>query len=164
MTKTLVIIRHGKSTWDYEGISDYDRPLKETGIFNTIAIAQRIKGMGINPNLMISSPANRALHTALIVAREMHYPLEKVTISPILYSESDDEVLVSIKNTDNQLNCIFIFGHNPVFTDLPNRFLQKPIENLPTSGAVILKFETSIWKDISKKSLNSEIIIFPKSL
>lgn len=164
MVKILVIIRHGKSTWDYEGVSDYDRPLKESGIFNTITISQKIKGMGITPDLIISSPANRALHTALIVAREMHYPMDKVVISNVLYGESDDDVLKSVKNTDNQVNCLFIFGHNPVFTDLPNKFLKNPIENLPTSGAIILNFEVPTWKDISKKCLISELAIFPKSL
>ena len=85
MIKTLVIIRHGKSTWDYEGVADYDRPLKEIGIFNTQIIAQKIRGYDIVPDLMLSSPANRALHTALIVAREILFPLDKVTISKVLF-------------------------------------------------------------------------------
>jgi Phosphohistidine phosphatase SixA len=164
MTKTLVVIRHGKSTWEYEGISDYDRPLKEVGIFNTIAISQKLRGGGISPDLIISSPANRALHTAMIVARELHYPLNKVSISPALYSEIDNDVLQFIKAIDNQYNCVFIFGHNPVFTDIPNMFLRKTIDNLPTSGVVVLEFDCSNWNDISKKSIKSESLIFPKNL
>ena len=164
MIKTLVIIRHGKSTWDYEGVADYDRPLKEIGIFNTQIIAQKIRGYDIVPDRMLSSPANRALHTALIVAREMLFPLDKVTISNTLYGESDVEVLEMVKTTDNQYNCQFIFGHNPVFTDLPNQFLKKQIDNLPTSGAAVLRFEVPTWKEISKKTLNTEMVFFPKSL
>ena len=162
MAKTLVIVRHGKSTWEYEGVSDYDRPLKETGIFNSQSIAQKIKEKGINPDLIVSSPANRALHTALIFARELLYPLDKVVINSILYGESEKEILGLIKNTDNQFNNLFIFGHNPVFTDLPNLFLKQQIDNLPTSGVAILQFETTSWKDISKKILKSEILVFPK--
>lgn len=164
MGKTLVIIRHGKSTWEYEGISDYDRPLKEVGIFNTIAIAQKLRGLGVHPDLIISSPANRALHTAMIVARELHFPLNQVAITPALYSEIDSDVLHFIKSIDNQHICAFIFGHNPVFTDIPNMFLSKTIDNLPTSGAVVLEFETSNWNDISKKTVKSESLIFPKTL
>lgn len=164
MGKTLVIIRHGKSTWEYEGISDYDRPLKEVGIFNTIAIAQKLRGLGVHPDLIISSPANRALHTAMIVARELHFPLNQVAIAPTLYSEIDNDVLHFIKSMDNQYSCAFIFGHNPVFTDIPNMFLRKTIDNLPTSGAVVLEFETSNWNDISKKTVKSESLIFPKTL
>jgi phosphohistidine phosphatase len=164
MIKKLVIIRHGKSTWDYEGVADYDRPLKEIGIFNTQIIAQKIRGYDIVPDLMLSSPANRALHTALIVAREMLFPLDKVTIISTLYGESDIEVLEMVKTTDNQYNSLFIFGHNPVFTDLPNQFLKKRIDNLPTSGAVVLQFEVPTWKAISKKMLNTEMVFFPKTL
>jgi phosphohistidine phosphatase len=164
MAKTLVIIRHGKSTWDYEGISDFDRPLKEVGISNTQLVAQKIKSLGIFPDLVLSSPANRALHTALIVAREIHYPLNQIAINTTLYTEFEKDILELIKNTDNQTNTLFIFGHNPVFTDLPNYFLKAQIDNLPTSGAAILQFEASTWKEISKKNLLSEVTIFPKSL
>jgi len=162
MSKTLVIIRHGKSTWEYEGILDFDRPLKESGIFNTMSIAQKIRSLGITPDLIISSPANRALHTALIVARELLYPLENVRLNTTLYGESDNEILKLIKSIDNQFDRLFIFGHNPVFTDLPNMFLSQTLENLPTSGAVVLQFEATSWMEIKKDKLVKEIVFFPK--
>jgi phosphohistidine phosphatase len=164
MLKTLVIIRHGKSTWDYGGVPDYDRPLKDTGIFNTYAIGKKIKEQGITPDMIVSSPANRALHTAFIVARELLYPLEKIEINHVLYDESGDEILEMVKDTSDQYNSLFIFGHNPVFTELPNLFLKQQIDNLPTSGAVILKFETAQWNGISKKVLKSEMVLSPKNL
>ena len=61
MEKILGIIRHGKSTWDYGSVSDLDRPLKESGINNTIDISQKIKKQDMMPDLIISSPAIRAL-------------------------------------------------------------------------------------------------------
>jgi phosphohistidine phosphatase len=164
MPKLLVIFRHGKSTWDYEGISDFDRPLKEVGIVNTQAVAQKLKEKGVVPMLILSSPANRALHTATIVARELYYPVEKIVIDSTLYGESESEILDLIKTTNDQYNSLFIFGHNPVFTELPNRFLKQPIDNLPTSGAAVLQFETSFWNEISKKILKEEYIFMPKSL
>ena len=164
MAKTLAIMRHGKSSWDYGDISDFDRPLKESGISNTQAIAQKIKGRGIKPDMIVSSPANRALHTALITARELLYPLENVVINPVLYGESEDEVLNMIKHTNDRYHHLFIFGHNPVFTDLSNLFLKQQIDNLPTSGVVILNFETEQWMGISGKVLKSEFLLFPKSL
>lgn len=164
MTKTLVIIRHAKSTWNYEGIADYDRPLKQIGIINTQNIARKILEYDIHPDLVISSPANRALHTAMIVAREMGYPLEKVTINPVLYGESDSEALEMIKEIDEAYHHLFIFGHNPVFTSLPNLFFKKRIDNLPTSGAAILQFNANSWKEISRKNVTLELMFFPKGL
>jgi phosphohistidine phosphatase len=104
------------------------------------------------------------LHTALITAGILDYALEKVVMNPLLYGETLEEVLQVVKCTENQYNSLFIFGHNPIFTDLPNLFLIQPIDNLPTSGAVIFKFETNSWKEISKKSVKSEMVLTPKNL
>jgi phosphohistidine phosphatase len=164
MTKTLVIIRHGKSTWDYGPIADMDRPLKENGISNTILISQKIKEREIVPDLIISSPAIRALSTALIVARELNYPPEKIVIDSGIYGDSEEEILEIIHSTNDSVNKLFLFGHNPAFTFLPNHFLTKQIENLPTSGTAIFEFQTEKWSEISKMNLISETCIFPKQL
>jgi phosphohistidine phosphatase len=164
MAKTLVIIRHGKSTWDYPSVHDIDRPLKEIGICNTILTAQKIKENNILPDIMISSPANRALHTALITARELGFPVEKIIIDSRIYSKSAEEILPIIKSTDNSFSCLFVFGHNPVFTIIPNTFLKYKIDNLPTSGAAIFEFNTSSWSEISNKNVKKEICHSPKNL
>jgi phosphohistidine phosphatase len=163
MLKTLVILRHGKSTWDYGTVADWDRPLKEIGITNTQIVSQKLMEQGIVPELIMSSHAIRALHTALIVAGEFRYPVEKVIINPIFYGESEDEILQIVKSVDNQYNSLFIVGHNPVFTMLTNRFLKKTIDNLPTSGAAALSFEISSWNEISKKNVKSEFTFFSKN-
>jgi len=164
MNKTLVIIRHGKSTWDYGPIADMDRPLKENGISNTILISQKIKDRKIVPDLMISSPAVRAISTALIVGRELNYPPEKIVIDSGVYGDSEEEILEIIQSINDKVNNLFIFGHNPAFTFLPNLFLSKQIENLPTSGVVIFEFKTEKWTEISKQNVISEVCIFPKQL
>lgn len=163
MLKTLVIIRHGKATRDFLSISDFDRPLKETGIVNTHSVALKLKVMGIMPDCILTSPAIRALHTAVIVARDLKFPMERIVLNQVIYGDSMYDILDIIKSTNNSCNGLFIFGHNPVFTDLPNQFLKKSIDNLATSGAAILKFETQSWNAISKNVLSEEIIIDPKS-
>jgi len=164
MAKTLVIIRHGKSTWDYSSVHDIDRPLKEIGISNTILTAQRIKGNNVFPDIMVSSPANRALHTALITARELLFPVEKIIIDSRFYCKSEDEILQVIQATDNSFSCMFLFGHNPTFTRIPNYFLKQKVDNLPTSGAIIIEFTTSHWSDITNCHIKKEICYFPKNL
>ncbi len=163
MSHKLAIIRHAKSTWDYGNISDFDRPLKESGITNAIGIAKKLTLKKIFPSLIISSPANRAIHTALILAREMHYPAENIKISSSLYSDSEEEILKLIKSTDDNIQTLFIFGHNPTFTYLSNYFLKEEIENIPTSGVVLLDFNVTSWADISKKTVEAEYFIFPKN-
>ena len=69
MIKKLYIVRHGKSTWDYESTSDIDRPLKERGIKDAYSMSERLLDKIQIPELIISSNAIRALHTATIFAR-----------------------------------------------------------------------------------------------
>jgi phosphohistidine phosphatase len=164
MPKTLVVIRHGKSTWDYEHISDIDRPLKESGIINTLAIAQKLKENNIIPQLILSSHAVRALHTATIVARQLNYSEEYIRINPLIYSAEINDLLQLIKETDDAYKTLFIFGHNPTFTMLANLFLKKQIPELPTSGTVIFDFNCQSWKEISIENKISEVSLFPKSL
>jgi len=161
MSKILVIIRHGKSTWEYGPILDLDRPLKEIGISKTLEASQQLKKQNIDPDMIISSPAIRALHTALIVARELEYPSDKIRIDDNLYAESEEGILEFIKTTSDSINCLFIFGHNPKFTFLANHFLKQPIDNLPTSGVILLKFNALHWNEISKKTVQAEVSIFP---
>lgn len=164
MSKTLVVIRHAKSTWEYGPIADFDRPLKEVGIYNSGLVSIKLKELKLKPDLIISSPAIRALHTALITAREFEYPSGLIKIDPGFYTESDDDILDLIKIVEDSVNTLFVFGHNPAFTFVPNMFLSKSIDNLPTSGAVLLTFNSDKWENISRHNLTNEMIVIPKEL
>lgn len=162
--KRLVIIRHGKSSWNYSNVSDADRPLKESGISNTIAMAGKLKAQFIHPDLLLSSPANRAMHTASIIARELDFPEEHIQIKPDIYSESEPAVLRIIQQADESSTTVFVVGHNPTFTFLANKFLKHPIANLPTSGMIILEFGCESWKNISPHNVIREQCLFPKKI
>ena len=73
--KVLHVVRHAKSVWDYDGIADIDRTLKSKGIRNAYEISRKLKLINLVPEKIVSSPANRALHTAVIFARVFEYPL-----------------------------------------------------------------------------------------
>jgi phosphohistidine phosphatase len=79
--KTLVITRHGKSSWDYESVDDIDRPLKESGIRNAYLVAETLRKKKVNFDVIYSSPANRAIHTASIFARVLRVPFQKLQIT-----------------------------------------------------------------------------------
>jgi phosphohistidine phosphatase len=160
--KTLHIVRHAKSSWDYENISDIDRPLKLKGIQCAYEMARRIKIRNTIPELIITSPANRAIHTAIIFARLFEFPPNKIIIEEGLYATEEDYILKLIKKTDNSVSSLMIFGHNPEFTNFANIFVKDAIDNISTAGIVSLVFDIEKWKDISKKKLISELFDFPK--
>ncbi|MFW5803720.1 MAG: SixA phosphatase family protein [bacterium] len=160
--KTLYIVRHGKSTWDYSNILDMDRPLKEKGIENSYEMADRLKILNVKPGMILSSPATRAIHTAIIFSRKLNYPVDKIKLVEKIYEAGLHTILKIINNFDDQYDSLMIFGHNPIFTDLANHFTKNYIENIPTTGIVTLKFESPSWKAIKKENVIFENFDFPK--
>jgi phosphohistidine phosphatase len=160
--KTLYIGRHAKSSWDHQGRSDIDRPLAERGLDDAYTMAGRMKKLTERPQMIISSPANRALHTAVIYATGLGFPFSGFHIDPNLYMAGEDTILDIIYGIDNSIGSLMLFGHNPDFTYLANYFLPRPIDNIPTCGMVKLVFETDKWEDISKNNLSDNSFDFPK--
>jgi phosphohistidine phosphatase len=158
--KVLHVVRHAKSSWDYDGTADIDRTLKSKGIRSAYEIARKLKLSNLIPERIISSPANRALHTAVIFARVFEYPLTGLKVNAILYESSAVKILDMIRSLEDDCRSVMIFGHNPDLTDLVNAFVKTPVE-LPTAGAVSLKFNVSGWAEIDRNKLEKSIINFP---
>ena len=154
--RQLIIVRHGKSSWKYEKISDIDRHLKERGIHDAYTMAERLKERNISPDLIISSPATRALHTAMIFTRTLNHPLAQVQMQDIFYNGDDEDVLDVIRQTPENISTLLIFGHNPTFTDLANRFLSTELDNLSTAGMAFLEFKSETWREIEKERVVDE--------
>jgi phosphohistidine phosphatase len=159
--KVLYIVRHAKSSWDYENVADVDRPLKVKGIKTAYEIARSIKLKDSLPDLIVSSPANRALHTATILARIFDTPAGHVQIDNGFYESTFSYCLERITGTDDSVNTLMVVGHNPDFTDLANQFLSEPLSDLPTAGTVILEFASDSWKQIGKTNLVRHSLLFP---
>lgn len=160
--KQLIIVRHGKSSWKYESIADIDRHLKEKGIHDVYAMASRLKEAEIYPDLIMSSEAPRALHTALIFARTLDYPTSKIKLKEIFYHGSDHDVLEAIRKVPDDADSIMIFGHNPTFTDLANHFLQEELDKLPTSGMAGIEFNSESWENIGPDVVTKTWVDYPK--
>jgi phosphohistidine phosphatase len=94
--KTIYILRHAKSSWDFSHLNDVERPLIEKGINRTNLIARYLNKNNITPDLIISSAAVRALETARIVANAVKYPINKIHISKSLYSADEDNIITQL--------------------------------------------------------------------
>jgi phosphohistidine phosphatase len=162
--KTLYIVRHAKSSWDFPDLPDLDRPIIEKGIYNTKKIAAELNDKKVVVDHIISSHAKRARETAKIIAAGINYPIEKIEVSKNIYELTDDDILDLIYGVDDDMISLMIIGHNPTFTQLANRFLDEQIELLPTSGIVSLNFDTNSWLEILKSKHKTNFILFPKQL
>ncbi len=158
--KTLYIVRHAKSSWEYEGIKDIDRPLNKRGINNAYLISSVLNKKIACPDVFISSCANRALHTAMIFSYTFNYPLTNLKISKSLYSFSDGYLIKTVKALDDGFDSAIIFSHDHGISDFVNKFGSVHMNHVPTCGVVGIKFNTNHWKNI--KEGNTFITEFPK--
>ena len=157
--KTLILVRHGKSSWEYN-VSDRDRPLLPKGINDGLLISEKWSLENTDVDYIYSSPANRALHTATIFLRRLDFPLERFQLNTMLYDFSGDGVLQCIKELDNDLGTVMLFGHNHAFTHIANSLGNTYIDNVPTTGLVHLQFGIDSWAQLDKGT--TVTTIFPK--
>ena len=159
--KTIVLIRHAKSDKKSKKNGDFERPLSKRGKKDAPLMGKILKSH-VTPDLILTSPAERAMQTAQSIASEYGLNGETVQANLNLYMEPKSIMLNVIKQTDNRYNTIFVVGHNPGVTDLINYLSLESVDNLPTSGAFAVSFDTESWADIDSASGKLLFYEFPK--
>jgi len=147
--KTITFLRHSKSSWDYT-LEDVDRPLNEVGIEKIKKVAESSKHQFINSDIIFSSTANRAIHTCLILTRQLSISNNKIRLSEDLYTFNHFEVFDFIKKIEDKYSQVVLVGHNPAYTEISNYFSENKILNLPTARWFSMKFDSNKWSDILK--------------
>lgn len=159
--KILHIVRHGKSSWDYPGIDDVDRPLIERGIKNAIAAGSYLLDNYGKPDIIVSSPAIRALHTAILIVRTCNIPYEKLIIDERIYESYSSAIIEVVEDMPASYDSMVVVGHNPMLTEFCNLFLPDYLENLPTAGLVTLTFDIKNWNIVNQQPIASKVF-FPR--
>jgi phosphohistidine phosphatase len=162
--KTIYLVRHGKSSWKDTDLSDIDRSLKRRGVQDAYLIGEHLRKDKICPDLIISSVAVRAFHTAVIIARKMDYSLQHIALQDDLYASSAHHYLEVIANQRNDASSLMIFGHDPALTNLFNMLLHNSVEKIPTCAVVAIEIEAENWRDIGKAKNQLKLFIKPKEL
>ena len=147
--KTITFLRHSKSSWDYI-LEDVDRPLNEVGIEKIKKVAESSKHQFINSDIIFSSTANRAIHTCLILTRQLSISNNKIRLSEDLYTFNHFEVFDFIKKIEDKYSQVVLVGHNPAYTEISNYFSENKILNIPTARWFSMKFDSNKWSDILK--------------
>jgi phosphohistidine phosphatase len=160
--KKLYIIRHAKSSWEDSDQPDFERPLNKRGEHDADKIAQKLKVEKVSPELILSSPAKRALTTANIFAEKLNYPIENIVTDINIYEAGLKELTSVLHNLENTSKNVMLFGHNPGLTSLVNMLGDKPVPHLPTCGVVGLKLNIESWEKLERYSGEIFLFEFPK--
>jgi phosphohistidine phosphatase len=161
--KTLLLIRHAKSSWDQTGLSDFDRPLNERGKKDAPIMAKRVKEKGVELDHLISSPAKRARKTAKYFAEEFGFKKEEINLVEALYGATQTEFLQTVKDINDKYNTIALFSHNPGITDFASSLTNVRVDDMPTCAVFALQIETDSWKDFLNAEKNFLFFDYPKN-
>ena len=145
--KTITFLRHSKSSWDTI-LEDIDRPLNEVGVKKIKKVAKLSNDQFSNCEIIFSSSANRAIHTSLILTRELSIKSDKIRVCEDLYTFNFKVVFDFITKIENIYSNIVLVGHNPAYTEISNHFSENKILNLPTARWFSMKFDSNTWSDI----------------
>ena len=160
--KTLYLIRHAHAVGRMKGLKDIDRPLRKKGNERSVSMAQQLKKREIQPDLIISSSAERAISTAGIFAKELSYPIEEIQQKDLLYtSTTANGFLNIIRSIDDKFTTVLLFGHNPTLNLFASKLIKNFRYNIPKAGIVGIKFTETKWNDIAIGSGSEALYEYP---
>lgn len=161
--KTLLLMRHAKSSWKQENLSDHERPLKKRGRKDAKQIAKIIKEQDLIPDLILSSSAVRAVETAEVIVKSLDYKNE-IIYSDALYMGEPGDFVDVLKTLDKHVDKVMIVAHNPGL-EAYLQIIDGEIESMPTAALGYLVVNIDKWKDISFDTMGDLIGFWtPKSI
>jgi phosphohistidine phosphatase len=153
--KTLLLMRHAKSSWKHPELQDYDRPLSKRGLKDAPSMGKIVQDRELVPELILSSPALRAQQTAELVSeacgstRPVEYINEFYLAEPQVY-------LDGLHALSPDLERVMLIGHNPGLEGLL-QMLSGQVASLPTAAIAHLVLPIQSWEEVNNK-LEGELV------
>ena len=161
--KKIIFIRHGRAEDQTSGISDFERSLTIKGKIISRQMARRLREKEPGPGLMITSPAFRALETAYIFAGEFGIKPENIRIESKLYFKTGIKHLFEmLASVGDDIDTVILFGHNPAFTEMPDRLCKAGCEFLTKTSVVCISFQIRTWSELKPDSGKQEYFLKPE--
>ena len=158
-----MILRHAKSSWEFEELSDHDRPLNNRGRRDAPLMGRKLLKEQLVPQIIISSSAVRAHSTAKKVAKACGYE-DEILIDPALYGSGYSDYLNVLTNQEDEHDIIMLVGHNPISEQLVE-VLTGEIVTMPTCAIACISLPITSWKQIIAKTKGQLLNLWrPKEL
>ncbi len=155
MALELVLVRHGDALSGKAGIKDIDRTLSHQGIIGSVQMASKLLQEGFDPEAVYTSPAARAMHTAMIFTRTLQKGTNIIELVDDLYYGTSSTIIEWITETYDGIKSLVIVGHNPGITEIVNTLSQGRSAFMPTNGIAWFKFDTASWGKVPESNLAS---------
>ncbi|HVG41393.1 MAG TPA: histidine phosphatase family protein [Chitinophagaceae bacterium] len=161
--KTLIIVRHAKSSWEEIGQKDIDRPLNGRGKKDAPEMAKRLKKKEVKIDLFLSSPAKRAKKTAKHFAEEYNVKKDEIKIEEKLYEAASQTFYDVVKGLPDKHDAVALFSHNPGITEFVNSLTSVHTDNMPTCGVFAVRANIDNWAQFKEKDKEFLFFDYPKN-
>lgn len=162
--KTLILVRHAKSSWKDTSLKDIERPLNKRGNRDAVKMGKHMAEHNIIPQMIHSSSGLRALTTARLISVELNIEPNDIVVDDDIYTFSAEQLTKTVRSLNNRYKKVMVVGHNPAITDLVNYFTDAKIDNVPTCGLAVLDFPVNSWKKVDKHGAKLKRFDYPKKL
>ena len=161
--KRLIVVRHAKSDWSLPDQDDWDRPLNPRGQRDAPEMARRLRKRRVRPDLILTSPAVRALTPATILARELKVESSLLRPEERLYLAGPQDLLAVIRELGGSSQQLMVVAHNPGITEFANRLSAgDTIDNMPTCAIFTARFAIADWTDLEWGSGKNAAFDYPR--
>ena len=158
--KTFFILRHAKSSWSEPDLADFERPLNGRGTKAAPFMGKLMASKGYSPSVILSSPAVRAKHTALLVKDAGRLDAE-LRFDDRIYEASPQGLRQVVSELDDEYMSAMLVGHNPGIEGFI-RFLTGQLESMPTAALAVIELDIDNWHEIDDGCGELRTIIRPK--
>ncbi len=148
--KILYIIRHAKSSWEEVDLDDMVRPLSNKGKTASLVLGNWMNHQKIKPDYIITSPATRALHTAINLSTWVEFPIAKLDIDSRIYFGNLKMITEKLSQLDQSLKPIhkvLLIGHEPLLSDLIYKLTKDELDKFPTASLYSISWNVNTWEE-----------------
>ncbi len=160
--KSLLLIRHAKSSWDNPTQNDFDRPLNARGLNDAPMMAQRLLDRKVKIDAFFSSPAVRAKQTCSLFMEVYNIDKTAIQLQSQLYLAAPDVFMQTITNIPDSVSSAAIFSHNNGISEFVNTLTNTTIDDMPTCSVFGVKAGIETWKDFAKAKKEFWFFDYPK--
>ncbi len=160
--KTLVLVRHAKSSWADSGQKDFDRPLNERGLKDAPMMAKRLLARKVKIDVFISSTAKRARKTCELFMKEFGADPDKMILQSKLYLAEPNAFREVIQKIDETVDHAVIFSHNNGITGFANQLTSARVDDMPTCSVFAVKIKSNNWTDFEQAEKEFWFFDYPK--
>jgi len=148
--KRLIIVRHAKAAKVAPRGGDFDRPLSSRGEADAVEMGRRLARGKVHPDAIVTSPAQRALATARLIARELDFPWDEISTAKPAYLADAATLLDLVRELDDRVEIALLVGHNPGVSELAQTLARGFRQEMPTGAVVAIDLPADTWAGVRR--------------